>query len=183
MNISAPPKKTLLGKVGNITSSSESSPWNIEAELAARSEIWQVGEMCLSSDLKNAGQVRMCEVQLWIIQSLFIQPCIPSYKKTILGSTQPVSGINLFFRFSPRLSENEYSRVKSIAKVGPTASNLHYFGIKWCVFSSKVALTTNSPLTTDLLGKNTVIQAKIMQIGSCGAKLCDGLDSRILILA
>jgi len=28
--------------VGNITSSSESSPWNIEAELAARSEIWQV---------------------------------------------------------------------------------------------------------------------------------------------
>ena len=33
----------------------------------------------------------------------------PSYKKTILESKQPVSGIDFFFRFSPRLSKNDYS--------------------------------------------------------------------------
>ena len=50
----------------------------------------------------------------------------PCYKKSILGSKQPVSG-NLFFcRFSLRLSENNRSRVKFIAKFGPTASNFGY---------------------------------------------------------
>ena len=39
----------------------------------------------------------------------------PSYKKTILESKQPVPGIDFFFRFSPRLSENYYSRAKFIA--------------------------------------------------------------------
>ena len=61
----------------------------------------------------------------------------PSYKKTILKSKQPVSGIDFFFRFSPRLSENDYSRVKFIAKFVPTASNLRYFGLNCCVFSVK----------------------------------------------
>ena len=43
--------------------------------------------------------------------------CTPCYKKSILGSKQPVSG-NLFFcRFSLRLSENNRSRVKFIAKL------------------------------------------------------------------
>ena len=49
-------------------------------------------------------------------------PCItdtPSYKKTILESKQPVSGINSFFPFSPRISENYYSWVKFIAKFVP----------------------------------------------------------------
>ena len=58
----------------------------------------------------------------------------PSYKKTILGSKQPISGIDFFFRFSPRLSENDYSWVKFIPKFGPTASNLRYFGLYCCVF-------------------------------------------------
>ena len=50
----------------------------------------------------------------------------PCYKKSILGSKQPVSG-NLFFcRFSLRLSENNRSRVKFMAKFGPTASNFGY---------------------------------------------------------
>ena len=60
----------------------------------------------------------------------------PSYKKTIPESKQPVSGIDFFFRFSPRLSENDYSRVKFIAKFVPTASNLSYFGLN-CCFSEK----------------------------------------------
>ena len=58
----------------------------------------------------------------------------PIYKKTILGAEQRVSGIDFFFRFSPRLSENDYSRVKFIAKFVPTASNLRYFGLNCCVF-------------------------------------------------
>ena len=50
----------------------------------------------------------------------------PCYKKSILGLKQPVSG-NLFFcRFSLRLSENNRSRVKFMAKFGPTASNFGY---------------------------------------------------------
>ena len=54
------------------------------------------------------------------------QHITPCYKKSILGSKQPVSG-NLFFcRFSLRLSENNRSRVKFIAKFGPTASNFGY---------------------------------------------------------
>ena len=54
---------------------------------------------------------------------LLLTPC---YKKSILGSKQPVSG-NLFFcRFSLRLSENNRSRVKFMAKFGPTASNFGY---------------------------------------------------------
>ena len=61
----------------------------------------------------------------------------PSYKKTILGSKQSVSGIDLFCRFSPRLSENDYSWVKFIAKFGPTASNLRYFGLNCYVFPVK----------------------------------------------
>ena len=56
-------------------------------------------------------------------EPLVLTPC---YKKSILGSKQPVSG-NLFFcRFSLRLSENNRSRVKFIAKFGPTASNFGY---------------------------------------------------------
>ena len=57
----------------------------------------------------------------------------PCYKKTILGSKQPVSGIIFFCRFSLRLSENHHSRVKFIAKFGPTASNFGYeiFIIFW----------------------------------------------------
>ena len=61
------------------------------------------------------------------LSPLFIsKPCTPCYKKSILGSKQPVSG-NLFFcRFSLRLSENNRSRVKFMAKFGPTASNFGY---------------------------------------------------------
>ena len=54
----------------------------------------------------------------------------PSYKKTILGSKQPVSGINFVFRFSPRLSKVYKTRpdtcnntlcsvLKSITKILP----------------------------------------------------------------
>ena len=49
-----------------------------------------------------------------------------SYKKTILGSRQPVSGIKFFCRFSLRLSEKNRSRVMFIAKFGPTASDFGY---------------------------------------------------------
>ena len=59
-------------------------------------------------------------------QILFIKVFTPCYKKSILGLKQPVSG-NLFFcRFSLRLSENNRSRVKFMAKFGPTASNFGY---------------------------------------------------------
>ena len=57
-----------------------------------------------------------------------INSCVftPSYKKTILGSKQPVSGIKFFCRFSLRLSENNRSRIMFIAKFGPTASDFGY---------------------------------------------------------
>ena len=58
----------------------------------------------------------------------------PSYKKTILESKQPVSGINLFFRFSPRLSKNDYSQIKFIAKFVTTASNVALFWPKLLCF-------------------------------------------------
>ena len=64
----------------------------------------------------------------------------PSYKKTILEPKQPFSGINFVFRFSPRLSEIDYSQVKFIAKFVPTASNLRYFGLNCCVFPVKSAV-------------------------------------------
>ena len=50
-------------------------------------------------------------------------PITPSYEKTVLGPKQPVSGIKFSCRFSPRLSENNYSRVMFIATFGPTASD------------------------------------------------------------
>ena len=50
----------------------------------------------------------------------------PSYKKTILGSKQPISGIKFFCRFSLRLSENNRSQVMFIAKFGPTACDFGY---------------------------------------------------------
>ena len=44
------------------------------------------------------------------------QPCTPCYKKSILGSKWTISGINFFFRFLLRLSENNHSRVIFMAK-------------------------------------------------------------------
>ena len=73
----------------------------------------------------------------------------PSYKKTILEPKQPVSGINFVFRFSPRLSENDYSQVKFIAKFVPTASNLHYFGLNCCVFQVKSVVHALNQLAHD----------------------------------
>ena len=67
----------------------------------------------------------------------FLGVSTPRYKKTILESKQPVSGIDFFFRFSPRLSKNYYSQVKFIAKFVPTASKLRYFGLNCCVFPVK----------------------------------------------
>ena len=83
------PIKAPFGKVGNITSSSDSTPWNIEAELAARSEIWQVGDyICLSSEFKNAGQVRMCEIQSnhWSCLSLSLSFCWSDHVSSYLWS-------------------------------------------------------------------------------------------------
>ena len=85
----------------------------------------------------------------------------PSYKKTILELKQPVSGIDFFFRFSPRLSENDYSRVKFIAKFVPTASNLRYFGLNCCVFPVKSVVHAHNQLAHDpwllILLENTAI--------------------------
>ena len=88
----------------------------------------------------------------WSINTVLIilsYPFTPSYKKTILESKQPVSGIDFFFRFSPRLSENDYSRVKFIAKFVPTASNLRYFGLNCCVFPVKSVVHAHHQLAHD----------------------------------
>ena len=97
----------------------------------------------------------MCRV-LCLEKGLEQEKCInptllrtPSYKKTILEPKQPVSGINFVFRFSPRLSENDYSQVKFIAKFVPTASNLRYFGLNCCVFLVKSVDTAHNQLTHD----------------------------------
>ena len=50
------------------------------------------------------------------------KPLTPCYKKSILGLKWTISGINLFCRFLPRQSENNYSRVMFMAKFGPTAN-------------------------------------------------------------
>ena len=85
----------------------------------------------------------------YILCNTHRQQSTPSYKKTILESKQPVSGIDFFFRFSPRLSENDYSWVKFIAKFVPTASNLRYFGLNCCVFPVKSVVHAHNQLAHD----------------------------------
>ena len=51
----------------------------------------------------------------------FGAPDTPCYKKSILGSKWTISGINFFFRFLLRLSENNHSRVMFMAKFGKSS--------------------------------------------------------------
>ena len=59
-------------------------------------------------------------------RSLGARWATPCYKKSILGSKWTISGINFFYRFLLRLSENNHSRVMFIAKFGSTASDFGY---------------------------------------------------------
>ena len=70
--------KCFLFQVGNVTSSDES--WTIERELAARTEIWQVCEVCdpllyntTTCRKKSCDQVRMREIQGAIAVSAIFQ--------------------------------------------------------------------------------------------------------------
>ena len=80
----------------------------------------------------------------------------PIYKKTILGSKRPLSGIIFFFRFLLRLSENNHSRVMFIAKFGflstpsrtrvSPASDAHGHMLRWvCVRFRWVKNVTREP--------------------------------------
>ena len=95
-------------------------------------------------------RVRMVPIILMVMVLMMMLVVVtPSYKKTILGSKQPVSAVDFFFGFSPRLSENDYSRVKFIAKFVPTASNLRYFGLNCCVFPVKSVVHAHHQLAHD----------------------------------
>ena len=49
-----------LWKVGNVTSTTETSSWNLEAEMAARSEIWQV-----LSNIWSTRNANLSDVNEW----------------------------------------------------------------------------------------------------------------------
>ena len=60
------------------------------------------------------------------ISSLHSHPVTPSYKQLILGSERPFFETYFILHFSLRLSGNNRSRVISMAKFGPAASNFDY---------------------------------------------------------
>ena len=88
--------------------------FNIKILLALTKEIFQVFLCCFTCF--------WCKIPLKI--------STPSHKQLIPGSERPFLETHFFLHFSVRLSGNECSRVISMGKFGPTASNLRYDF--WC---------------------------------------------------